>query len=56
MHTTYTIYTIQGVSGYKESRFITILFYLTDMAHPNAGGETAFPKGFNGMLLKIDAL
>jgi len=37
-----------GVSGYPESRFITLLFYLTDQLHPNAGGETAFPKGLDG--------
>jgi Rps23 Pro-64 3,4-dihydroxylase Tpa1-like proline 4-hydroxylase len=29
-----------GVSGYPESRFITLLFYLTQMPSPNAGGET----------------
>jgi prolyl 4-hydroxylase len=42
-----------GVSGYKESRFITILFYLTDMENPRAGGETAFPKGANGTGFKV---
>ena len=34
-----------GVHGHPNSRFITLLLYLTDMEHANAGGETAFPKG-----------
>jgi prolyl 4-hydroxylase len=42
-----------GVSGYPESRFITLLLYLTDQLHPNAGGETAFPKGLNGRGFKV---
>ena len=42
-----------GVSGYPESRFITLLIYLTDMADEDAGGETAFPKGANGLGFKI---
>ena len=42
-----------GVSGYPESRFITLLFYLTDQLHPNAGGETAFPKGLDGRGFKV---
>lgn len=42
-----------GVSGYPESRYITMLMYLTDMAHPNAGGETAFPKGADGKGFKV---
>ena len=29
-----------GVSGYAESRYITLLLYLTDMPSPHAGGET----------------
>lgn len=33
-----------GVSGYPESRFITLLLYLTSQADDTAGGETAFPK------------
>mmetsp|Transcript_15844 Transcript_15844/g.23854 ORF Transcript_15844/g.23854 Transcript_15844/m.23854 type:complete len:438 (+) Transcript_15844:133-1446(+) len=37
-----------GVSGYPESRFITVLLYLTSQSHPGAGGETAFPKGDDG--------
>lgn len=41
-----------GVSGYPESRFCTLLLYLNDMANDNAGGETAFPKGANGMGFK----
>ena len=34
-----------GVSGYPESRYITLLLYLSDPASPQAGGETSFPKG-----------
>jgi len=34
-----------GVKGSPDSRLITLLLYLTDMAGPHAGGETAFPKG-----------
>jgi prolyl 4-hydroxylase len=37
-----------GVSGYPESRYITLLLYLNDMPSNNkAGGETAFPKAKN---------
>jgi len=42
-----------GVSGYPESRYITLLLYLTDMAAPDAGGETSFPKAANGLGFKI---
>lgn len=42
-----------GVSGYPESRLITLLIYLTDMPHAEAGGETAFPKGANGRGFKV---
>ena len=42
-----------GTNGYAESRFITLLFYLTDMAHAEAGGETAFPKAANGRGIKV---
>ena len=28
-----------GVSGYPESRYLTLLLYLTEMEGPNAGGE-----------------
>jgi prolyl 4-hydroxylase len=42
-----------GVSGRPESRFITLLLYLTDMASPDSGGETAFPKANDGQGLKI---
>jgi prolyl 4-hydroxylase len=42
-----------GVSGYPESRYITLLLYLTDMAAPDGGGETAFPKAANGLGFKI---
>lgn len=34
-----------GVRGYPESRFLTVLLYLSDQLHSEAGGETAFPKG-----------
>lgn len=34
-----------GVSGYPESRYITLLFYLSDQVDPEAGGETSFPLG-----------
>ena len=42
-----------GVSGYPESRYITLLLYLTDPLHERAGGETSFPKGNNGMGFKV---
>ena len=42
-----------GVSGYPESRFITLLLYLSDMESPQAGGETAFPKGAGGRGFKV---
>ena len=42
-----------GVSGYPESRFITLLLYLTDMPDGNSGGETSFPKGAGGKGFKI---
>ena len=42
-----------GVSGYPESRFITLLLYLSDMVDPAAGGETAFPKGADGAGFKV---
>jgi len=42
-----------GVSGYPESRFITLLLYLHDMPSPTAGGETSFPKGDNGRGFKV---
>lgn len=31
-------------NGYPETRFITLLIYLSDMEDAEAGGETAFPK------------
>ena len=43
-----------GVSGYPESRLITLLLYLTDMESPSAGGETAFPKGNDGLGFKVE--
>jgi prolyl 4-hydroxylase len=42
-----------GVSGYDESRFITLLLYLTDSVSPFSGGETAFPKGYDGKGMKV---
>ena len=42
-----------GVSGYAESRFITLLLYLTDMESPDAGGETSFPKAAGGKGIKV---
>jgi len=42
-----------GVSGYHESRYITMLMYLTDQEDPQAGGETAFPKGGHGGGFKV---
>lgn len=42
-----------GVSGSPESRFITMLMYLSDQADPEAGGETAFPKGGVGGGIKV---
>ena len=42
-----------GVNGHPESRFITLLLYLNDMASPHAGGETAFPKGNDGLGIKV---
>eukprot|EP01038_Epipyxis_sp_PR26KG_P009004 gene9004-12146_t len=42
-----------GVSGHPESRYLTLLLYLNDMANENAGGETAFPKGNDGLGIKV---
>jgi prolyl 4-hydroxylase len=42
-----------GVSGYPESRYITLLIYLSDMVSEDAGGETSFPKGANGEGFKV---
>eukprot|EP00596_Hydrurales_sp_CCMP1899_P002160 CAMPEP_0119036200 /NCGR_PEP_ID=MMETSP1177-20130426/3728_1 /TAXON_ID=2985 /ORGANISM="Ochromonas sp, Strain CCMP1899" /LENGTH=495 /DNA_ID=CAMNT_0006995645 /DNA_START=160 /DNA_END=1644 /DNA_ORIENTATION=- len=42
-----------GVSGYPESRFITLLLYLTDPVDSEAGGETSFPKGADGLGFKV---
>lgn len=44
-----------GVSGSPESRYVTLLLYLSDMASPTAGGETAFPKANDGKGMKIHA-
>lgn len=37
-----------GVAGRPESRYITMLFYLTNQSDPGAGGETSFPKAQAG--------
>jgi prolyl 4-hydroxylase len=42
-----------GVEGYSESRYITMLMYLTDQQDPDAGGETAFPKAGTGGGIKV---
>ena len=42
-----------GVNGHPEDRLITLLLYLTDQPDPNAGGETAFPKGAGGKGFKV---
>ena len=42
-----------GVNGYPESRYITLLLYLNDPLHEHAGGETSFPKGNNGLGMKV---
>jgi prolyl 4-hydroxylase len=42
-----------GVSGYPESRFITMLMYLNDQLDETAGGETSFPKGGTGGGFKL---
>jgi prolyl 4-hydroxylase len=42
-----------GVSGYPESRYITLLLYLNDMVSVDAGGETAFPKAADGKGIKV---
>eukprot|EP01041_Mallomonas_annulata_P002825 gene2825-5551_t len=42
-----------GVNGYAETRYITLLLYLNDMKHPNAGGETSFPKAAGGRGVKV---
>ena len=39
--------------GYPESRFLTLLMYLSDSAGATAGGETAFPKADQGRGIKV---
>ena len=52
-HQKYDAHHDWGVSGRPETRFITLLIYLTDMVSENAGGETSFPKGANGEGFKV---
>ena len=52
LHQKYDSHHDWGVSGYNESRFITLLLYLTD-GEPGAGGETAFPKAKKGEGFKV---
>lgn len=40
-------------SGYPETRYITVLLYLTNQSDADAGGETSFPKANGGKGLKI---
>ena len=42
-----------GVGSDPNSRFLTLLLYLTDQPNPNAGGETSFPKGLDGRGFKV---
>ena len=42
-----------GVSSYPESRYITLLLYLTTPVGEHSGGETSFPKGANGLGFKV---
>lgn len=42
-----------GVDGYPESRYITMLMYLTSQPDEFSGGETAFPKGGSGGGFKV---
>jgi prolyl 4-hydroxylase len=42
-----------GVSGYPESRYITMLMYLTTQLDDNSGGETSFPKGGENGGIKV---
>lgn len=37
-----------GVSGYPESRFLTLLLYLNNQVNDHAGGETSFSKSEGG--------
>ena len=42
-----------GVDGFPESRYITMLMYLTTQVDEGAGGETSFPKGGSGAGFKV---
>lgn len=42
-----------GVSGFPESRIVTLLLYLNDMKSMQSGGETSFPKGAGGTGFKV---
>jgi len=42
-----------GVRSDASDRLITLLFYLNDMKHPDAGGQTSFPKAANGQGIMV---
>jgi len=42
-----------AADGELASRYITLLFYLTDKASEDAGGETGFPKAAGGRGIKV---
>jgi prolyl 4-hydroxylase len=37
-----------GLKGYPESRYVSMLLYLSSQDSLNSGGETAFPKAMGG--------
>mmetsp|Transcript_17097 Transcript_17097/g.28558 ORF Transcript_17097/g.28558 Transcript_17097/m.28558 type:complete len:555 (+) Transcript_17097:56-1720(+) len=45
-----------SLHGYPESRFITVLLYLTDQAATDAGGETTFPRAIDCDDDKVDSV
>jgi prolyl 4-hydroxylase len=49
----YDIHHDWGVCRYPDTRFLTLLLYLNDLPNPQAGGETAFPKGAGGLGFKV---
>ena len=42
-----------GVKGYYESRYVTMLLYLSSQDNIRNGGETAFPKALNSRGINI---